>query len=112
MKKTIDFICSQKLNENIENSLGLLSMKNNSTDIILNLCKQRTWDSTLTQTELSYGEGNIKFDVAIKKAELALKYRRNTKQRRRIITLVASPIKLEQKDLISIAKDLKKNKLS
>lgn len=112
MKKTIDLICSQKLTENVQNSLGLISMKYNSTDIVSNLSEERRWNASLTQIELCHGEGNIEIDVAIKKARLALKYKRNPKQTRRIIVLVASPIKVDQKVLISIAKDLKKNKLS
>lgn len=112
MKKTIDLICSQKLAENIQNNLGLISMKYDSTDIILNLCEERRWNASLTQVKLCYGEGNIQIDVAIKKARLALKYKRNPKQTRRIIVLVASPVKTDQKNLISIAKDLKKNKIS
>lgn len=112
MKSTVDLICSRTIDSNIENSIGLISIKHKSTEIILNLSGKRRWNTSLSEAELNYGEGNIHIDTAIRKARLALKHKKNPKQTRRIILLIASPIKTDKKTLVRIAKDLKKNKLS
>lgn len=70
-------------------------------------------------------------DQSIRKARLALKHKRNPKQTRRIVVIVASPVRevcvfciffidhvffseieTDQKSLVRVAKDLKKNKLA
>lgn len=87
-------------------------MKYDKTEIQLHLTEERRWNSALAKVKLSHGSGSIALDIAIRKARLALKHKRNPKQTRRIIAIVCSPILTEPKPLIKVAKELKKNKLS
>eukprot|EP00494_Astrolonche_serrata_P030170 UN30437 len=112
MKGAVDLLCSRTTDSNVENSVGLISMNYKSSDIILNLTEDRRWNTALSKVELAHGRGAIEIDMAVRKARLALKHKRNSKQTRRIVVIISSPILTEHKALIKVAKDLKKNKIS
>jgi len=112
MKQAVDLICTRKRESNVENSVGLISMKYTGPEISLHLTEERRWNSALAKIALSHGRGSIDITEAIWKARLALKHKRNSKQEKRIIAVVCSPITSEVKTLMRTAKDLKKNGLS
>merc|ERR1719499_2875692 len=112
MKNAVDLICTRKMESNVENSVGLISMKYSGPEISLHLTEERRWNSTLAKTDLSHGRGSIEIHEAIRKARLALKHKRNPKQGKKIIVIVCSPITTEPRTLTRMAKDLKKNGLA
>lgn len=112
MKTAVDLICSRKRESNVENSVGLISMKYSGPEISLHLTEERRWNSALAKIELSHGRGSIDITEAIRKARLALKHKRNSKQEKRIVVIVCSPVTTEVKTMMRTAKDLKKNGLS
>jgi len=112
LKQAVDLICTRKRESNVENSVGLISMKYTGPEISLHLTEERRWNSALAKIALSHGRGSIDITEAIRKARLALKHKRNSKQEKRIIAIVCSPITSEVKTLMRTAKDLKKNGLS
>jgi len=112
MKTAVDLICTRKRESNVENSVGLISMKYSGPEISLHLTEERRWNSALAKIELSHGRGSIDITESIRKARLALKHKRNSKQEKRIIVIVCSPITTDVKTLMRTAKDLKKNGLS
>jgi len=112
MKTAVDLICTRKRESNVENSVGLISMKYSGPEISLHLTEERRWNSALAKVELSHGRGSIDITESIRKARLALKHKRNSKQEKRIIVIVCSPITTDVKTLMRTAKDLKKNGLS
>jgi len=112
MKNAVDLICSRKSESNVENSVGVISMKYSGPEISLHLTEERRWNSTMAKIDLSHGRGSIQIHEAIRKARLALKHKRNPKQEKKIIVIVCSPIATEARTLTRMAKDLKKNGLS
>ncbi|KAI0237014.1 proteasome regulatory particle base subunit rpn10 [Massospora cicadina] len=56
--------------------------------------------------------GNPNFTTGIQVAQLALKHRQNKNQRQRIIAFVGSPIHESEKDLVRLAKKMKKNNVA
>jgi len=112
MKTAVDLICSRKREANVENSVGLISMKYSGPEISLHLTEERRWNSALAKIDLSHGRGSIDITEAIRKARLALKHKRNSKQEKKIVVLVCSPVTTEVKTMMRTAKDLKKNGLS
>lgn len=56
--------------------------------------------------------GNAKFGDGIQIAQLALKHRENKIQRQRIVAFVGSPIVEDEKNLIRLAKRMKKNNVA
>lgn len=108
-KEVVDLICDCKTRSNVENSVALVSMKYSGAEICLHLTDQPRWTGAMQELRLSHGRGQINIDLAVRKARLALKHRRNDKQTKRIIVIVCSPVHTEAKPLIKCAKELKKN---
>ena len=57
-------------------------------------------------------KGDLQFLSGIKIAHLALKHRQGKNHKTRIVCFVGSPVNVEEKDLVKIAKKLKKEKVS
>ena len=57
-------------------------------------------------------KGNLQFLSGIKIAHLALKHRLSKNHKTRIVIFVGSPVEVEEKELVKVAKKLKKEKVS
>ena len=111
-----------KLRQNAENTCALLTMANNGLAATLTN-DQGKLHSVLSRVEPG---GEIKvifmvsiriiiffqFGAGIRIAQLSLKHRMNKHHKQRIILFICSPIDDEQKDIIKIAKKLKKEKVN
>ena len=103
-------LCSQKTNMNPENGVGFLTMANERVSIV----------ETLTQdlgrlisalTNVATG-GKLNLVQGLQVGQLGLKHRMNKNQRQRIVAFIGSKISNTEKELVTLAKRLKKNSVS
>ena len=78
------------------------------------MCVTLTTDSgkILAKLHAMQPKGELQLLSGIKIAHLALKHRLGKNHKTRIVVFVGSPIEAEEKELIKIAKKLKKEKVS
>merc|ERR1712168_333104 len=107
-RDAINMVARAKLRQNAENTCALLTMANNGLAATLTN-DQGKLHSVLARIEPG---GEIKFGPAVRIAQLSLKHRMNKHHKQRIILFICSPIADEQKDIIKIAKKLKKEKVN
>merc|ERR1711917_190871 len=107
-RDAINMVARAKLRQNAENTCALLTMANNGLAATLTN-DQGKLHSVLSRVEPG---GEIKFGAGIRIAQLSLKHRMNKHHKQRIILFICSPIDDEQKDIIKIAKKLKKEKVN
>lgn len=103
-----NLVCRTKLRSNPENNVALLSLADTQVHVTL------TTDSgkLLSKLHLIQPKGKIRFLNGIRIAHLALKHRQSKNHRMRIIAFVGSPIEDEDKEIIKVAKKLKKEKVN
>merc|ERR1712223_1463956 len=93
---------------NPESNFGLLSLSD--LDVLVTLTTDT--GKVLAKLHAVQPKGQIRLVPGIKIAHLALKHRLGKNHKTRIITFVGSPIDTEEKELIKVAKKLKKEKVS
>ncbi|CAA22589.1 26S proteasome regulatory subunit rpn10 [Schizosaccharomyces pombe] len=109
-KDTVHMIFNQKINDNPENMCGLMTIGDNSPQVLSTLT--RDYGKFLSAMHDLPVRGNAKFGDGIQIAQLALKHRENKIQRQRIVAFVGSPIVEDEKNLIRLAKRMKKNNVA
>ncbi|CAG0881580.1 unnamed protein product [Darwinula stevensoni] len=104
----VNLICHSKTRANPENNVGLLTMAN--TEVLATL----TTDTGKIMAKLQQltPNGIVNFMTGIRVAHLALKHRQGKNHRPRIIAFVGSPLEVDSKDLVRLAKRLKKEKVN
>jgi len=104
----VGLITQSKLRSNPESNVGLLTLSG------LEVCVTLTTDSgkILAKLHAMQPKGELQLLSGIKIAHLALKHRLGKNHKTRIVVFVGSPIEAEEKELIKIAKKLKKEKVS
>lgn len=104
----VNTICRFKLRSNPENNVGLLTLAN--TEVLATL----TTDvgKILTSLHKVMPNGNINLLTGIRIAHLALKHRQSKNHKMRIVAFVGSPVEVEEKDIVKVAKRLKKEKVN
>jgi len=105
----VGIIAQSKLRSNPESNVGLLTLSG-LVEVMVTL----TTDSgkILAKLHAMQPKGDLKLLSGIKIAHLALKHRIGKNHKTRIVMFVGSPIEAEEKELIKIAKKLKKEKVS
>ncbi|XP_029519656.2 26S proteasome non-ATPase regulatory subunit 4-like isoform X2 [Oncorhynchus nerka] len=105
----VNIVCHSKTRANPENNVGLISMANNC-EVLTTL----TPDSgrILSKLHAIQPKGKICFCTGIRVAHLALKHRQGKNHKMRIIAFVGSPVEDSDKDLVKMAKRLKKEKVN
>uniref|UniRef100_A0A8C7I118 26S proteasome non-ATPase regulatory subunit 4 n=1 Tax=Oncorhynchus kisutch TaxID=8019 RepID=A0A8C7I118_ONCKI len=105
----VNIVCHSKTRANPENNVGLISMANNC-EVLTTL----TPDSgrILSKLHAIQPKGKICFCTGIRVAHLALKHRQGKNHKMRIIAFVGSPVEDRDKDLVKMAKRLKKEKVN
>ncbi|XP_055075655.2 26S proteasome non-ATPase regulatory subunit 4a [Misgurnus anguillicaudatus] len=105
----VNIVCHSKTRSNPENNVGLITMANNC-DVLTTL----TPDSGRILSKLHAVQplGKISFCTGIRVAHLALKHRQGKNHKMRIVAFVGSPVEDNDKDLVKLAKRLKKEKVS
>lgn len=103
-------VCGAKLQQNPENTVGLMTMAGGSPEILVT----QTQDIGVILSSL-HGlrmRGKIDLKGAILKAQLALKHRQNKVQRQRLIIFVGSCVDASVEELVSLGRRLKKNNVA
>lgn len=104
----VGIVCQSKTQSNPENNVGLLTMAGPQ---VLNTL---TTDVAQLLSKLHgvQPKGSINFIRGVRVAHLVLKHRQGKQHRMRIVVFVGSPIETEANDLVTLAKSLKKEKVS
>uniref|UniRef100_A0A0B7AMZ2 26S proteasome non-ATPase regulatory subunit 4 n=1 Tax=Arion vulgaris TaxID=1028688 RepID=A0A0B7AMZ2_9EUPU len=104
----VNLVCMSKTRSNPENNVGLLKMANAEVLVTLTSDVGRIL-ARLHQVQPS---GEINFLTAVRVAHLALKHRQGRNHKLRIVVFVGSPIDLDEKEIVKVAKRLKKEKVN
>ena len=104
----VNLIAHSKTRANPESNVALMTLSDLSVLVTL------TTDTGKLLAKLHQvgPTGNMRFIPGIKIAHLALKHRQGKNHKTRIIAFVGSPIEADEKDLIKLAKKLKKEKVN
>lgn len=105
----VSMVCHSKTRSNPENNVGLLTMADHP-EVLTTL----TTDvgRILSKLHLVEPSGEINFMTGIRVAHLALKHRQGKNHKMRIVVFVGSPVDTDEKELIKLAKRLKKEKVN
>lgn len=112
----VSLVCHSKTRSNPENNVGLLTLSNNSS--YLHSCPEVLATLTsdvgriLSKLHQVQPMGNINLLTGIRVAHLALKHRQGKNHKMRIVVFVGSPIEADEKELVKLAKRLKKEKVN
>ncbi|XP_034554095.1 26S proteasome non-ATPase regulatory subunit 4-like [Notolabrus celidotus] len=105
----VNIVCHSKTRTNPENNVGLITMANNC-EVLTTLTPDT--GRILSKLHAVQPRGNICFCTGIRVAHLALKHRQGKNHKMRIIAFVGSPVEDNEKDLVKMAKRLKKEKVN
>ncbi|XP_040021597.1 26S proteasome non-ATPase regulatory subunit 4 [Gasterosteus aculeatus] len=105
----VNIVCHSKTRTNPENNVGLITMANNC-EVLTTLTPDT--GRILSKLHLVQPRGNISFCTGIRVAHLALKHRQGKNHKMRIIAFVGSPVEDNEKELVKMAKRLKKEKVN
>jgi len=106
----VNLVCQCKTRANPENNVGLLTMAGKRIEVLNTLTSEAgRIMAKLHQVEPA---GEVSFSSAVRVAHLALKHRQGKNHKMRIVCFVGSPIIEDDKDLVKLAKRLKKEKVS
>ncbi|KAI4237164.1 MAG: hypothetical protein L6R40_005942 [Gallowayella cf. fulva] len=106
----VNLIFSAKTQANPESSVGLMSMGGKGPEVLVTLTTD--FGKVLDGIHRTKIRGHAHLATGIQIAGLALKHRQNKSQRQRIIVFTCSPIGENEKDLVKLAKRMKKNNIS
>lgn len=104
----VNLVCHSKTRSNPENNVGLIVMSN--VEVLTTLTSDV--GRILSKLHQVQPKGTIKFCTGVKVAHLALKHRQGKNHRMRIVIFVGSPIMDDEKEVIKMAKKLKKEKVN
>ncbi|XP_046874833.1 26S proteasome non-ATPase regulatory subunit 4-like isoform X1 [Hypomesus transpacificus] len=105
----VNIVCHSKTRSNPENTVGLITMANNC-EVLSTLTPDA--GRILSKLHAVQPRGQICFCTGIRVAHLALKHRQGKNHKMRIIAFVGSPVEDSEKDLVKLAKRLKKEKVN
>ncbi|KPL96947.1 hypothetical protein NH340_JMT06264 [Sarcoptes scabiei] len=108
-QEAVSLVCHAKLRSNPENNIALLTMAGNPQVLTTLTSDVGRVLSKLHQIQI-LGETNIL--TGIKIAHLTLKHRQGKNHKMRIVAFIGSPVQSDEKELIKIAKKLKKEKVN
>ncbi|XP_050420543.1 26S proteasome non-ATPase regulatory subunit 4 [Adelges cooleyi] len=103
----VNLVCLSKTRANPENNVGLLTLANVRVLATLTADVGRI----LSKLHQVQPNGDINFSTGIRIAHLALKHRQGKNHKMRIIAFIGSPVGLDEKEMIKLAKRLKKEKV-
>ncbi|KAK4152270.1 hypothetical protein C8A00DRAFT_35070 [Chaetomidium leptoderma] len=108
----VNIIFQKVVQDNPESSVGLMSMGGKGPEVLATLTTdQGKILEGLHQTKKKI-RGSAHVSTGIQIASLALKHRQNKSQRARIIVFVCSPIEEGERELVVLAKKMKKFSIS
>ncbi|XP_063231500.1 26S proteasome non-ATPase regulatory subunit 4 isoform X2 [Bacillus rossius redtenbacheri] len=104
----VNLVCHSKTRSNPENNVGLLTLAN--VEVLATLTSDV--GRILSKLHQVQPNGNINILTGIRIAHLALKHRQGKNHKMRIVVFVGSPVETEEKELVKLAKRLKKEKVN
>lgn len=110
----VNLVCHSKTRSNPENNVGLITLAKNDASSSVEVLATLTSDvgRILSKLHQVQPNGNLSFITGIRIAHLALKHRQGKNHKMRIIAFVGSPVELDEKELVKLAKRLKKEKVN
>ncbi|CAN6620926.1 26S proteasome regulatory subunit Rpn10p [Trichomonascus vanleenenianus] len=106
----VHLIFTAKTQSNPESTVGLMTMGGQGPQVLATLTTD--FGSILSGCHETSIHGSTHLATSIQIAGLALKHRQNKAQRQRVIAFVGSPIKEDVKELVKLAKKMKKNSIA
>ena len=104
----VNLVCHSKTRSNPENNVGLLTLAN--VEVLATLTSDV--GRILSKLHRVQPNGNINLLTGIRIAHLALKHRQGKNHKMRIVVFVGSPVDTDEKELVKLAKRLKKEKVT
>lgn len=104
----VNLVCLSKTRSNPENNVGLLTLAN--VEVLATLTSDV--GRILSKLHRVQPNGNINLLTGIRIAHLALKHRQGKNHKMRIVVFVGSPVNSDEKELVKLAKRLKKEKVN
>ncbi|XP_044740254.1 26S proteasome non-ATPase regulatory subunit 4 isoform X2 [Chrysoperla carnea] len=104
----VNLVCHSKTRSNPENNVGLLTLAN--VEVLATLTSDV--GRILSKLHQVQPDGDINLHTGIRIAHLALKHRQGKNHKMRIVVFVGSPINVDEKELVKLAKRLKKEKVN
>ncbi|RZC10191.1 26S proteasome non-ATPase regulatory subunit 4 [Asbolus verrucosus] len=104
----VNLVCHSKTRSNPENNVGLLTLAN--VEVLATLTSDV--GRILSKLHQVQPDGDINLHTGIRIAHLALKHRQGKNHKMRIVAFVGSPVASEEKELVKLAKKLKKEKVN
>ncbi|XP_050345786.1 26S proteasome non-ATPase regulatory subunit 4 [Nymphalis io] len=104
----VNLVCHSKTRSNPENNVGLLTLAN--VEVLATLTSDV--GRILSKLHRVQPNGDINILTGIRIAHLALKHRQGKNHKMRIVVFVGSPINTDEKELVKLAKRLKKEKVN
>ena len=105
----VSLVCHAKLRSNPENNVALLTLGGHPQVLTTLTTDVGRLLSKLHQVQTT---GEMNFITGIKTAHLALKHRQGKNHKMRIVAFVGSPVSTDEKELVRVAKKLKKEKVN
>ncbi|XP_066991560.1 26S proteasome non-ATPase regulatory subunit 4 isoform X2 [Anabrus simplex] len=104
----VNLVCHSKTRSNPENNVGLLTLAN--SEVLATLTSDV--GKILSKLHQVQPQGTINLLTGIRIAHLALKHRQGKNHKMRIVAFVGSPVETDEKELVKLAKRLKKEKVN
>ncbi|CAG5090813.1 Similar to Rpn10: 26S proteasome non-ATPase regulatory subunit 4 (Drosophila melanogaster) [Cotesia congregata] len=104
----VNLVCHSKTRSNPENNVGLITLAN--VEVLATLTSDV--GRILSKLHQVQPNGNLNIITGIRIAHLALKHRQGKNHKMRIVAFVGSPILFDEKELVKLAKRLKKEKVN
>ncbi|KAK7867161.1 hypothetical protein R5R35_013625 [Gryllus longicercus] len=104
----VNLVCHSKTRSNPENNVGLLTLAN--VEVLATLTSDV--GKILSKLHQVQPKGNINLLTGIRIAHLALKHRQGKNHKMRIVAFIGSPVSTDEKELVKLAKRLKKEKVN
>ncbi|XP_066585994.1 26S proteasome non-ATPase regulatory subunit 4 [Prorops nasuta] len=104
----VNLVCHSKTRSNPENNVGLITLAN--VEVLATLTSDV--GRILSKLHQVQPNGTLSLITGIRIAHLALKHRQGKNHKMRIVAFVGSPIEIDEKELVKLAKRLKKEKVN
>ncbi|XP_033174947.1 26S proteasome non-ATPase regulatory subunit 4 isoform X1 [Bombus impatiens] len=104
----VNLVCHSKTRSNPENNVGLITLAN--VEVLATLTSDV--GRILSKLHQVQPNGNLCLITGIRIAHLALKHRQGKNHKMRIVAFIGSPIEIDEKELVKLAKRLKKEKVN
>ncbi|CAK9807330.1 26S proteasome non-ATPase regulatory subunit 4, partial [Anthophora quadrimaculata] len=104
----VNLVCHSKTRSNPENNVGLITLAN--VEVLATLTSDV--GRILSKLHQVQPNGNLSLITGIRIAHLALKHRQGKNHKMRIVAFIGSPIEIDEKELVKLAKKLKKEKVN